>query len=129
MGMSEKPVNAKSRPGITKPTVTFGEVSEPQFRIDCKGKSAVLVLEDLGRALADAEAKGRDPLIVLEDLGLLADSVTTLIKGLCRLLVGYPRTVSFWESSGYTEAFLSVMDGQTSHEEEPPSHPPPITRM
>jgi hypothetical protein len=47
---------------------------------------------------------------VLEDLGQLRDSVATLIKGLTRLLVGYPRTVTFWEASGYTEAFLSVME-------------------
>jgi hypothetical protein len=44
----------------------------------------------------------------------------TLIKGLSRLLVGYPRTVTFWESSGFTEAFLSVMDGQSSKEQKQP---------
>lgn len=83
---------------------------ELQIRIDCDGKSAGQVLEEIDLRLADAEARERDPLIVLEDLGLLRDSVATLIKGVCRLLVGYPRAVTFWESSGYTEAFLNVME-------------------
>ena len=86
---------------------------ELQTRIACKGRSAATVLEDLSRALAEAEARQVDPLIVLEDLGLLQDSVTALIKGLSRLLVSYPRTVTFWEASGLTEAFLSVMERQT----------------
>ena len=83
---------------------------EIQTRIACKGKSASDVLDEMSRALSGAEARGADPLIVLEDLGQLQDSVATLIKGLSRLVVGYPRTVSFWESSGYTEAFLSAME-------------------
>ena len=85
---------------------------ELQCRIACKGKTAAAALDELARALADAEARQLDPLLVLEDLALLQDSVTTLIKGMSRLLVGYPRTVTFWESSGYTEAFLSVMERQ-----------------
>jgi hypothetical protein len=83
---------------------------ERQARIPCKGRTADLVLGDVRRALAASAAQGRDPLVVLEDLGQLRDSVATLIKGLTRLLVGYPRTVTFWEASGYTEAFLSVME-------------------
>ena len=86
---------------------------EIQTRIACKGRSAAAVLEDLSRALAEAEARQLDPLLVLEDLGQLRDSVTTLIKGLSRLLGGYPRTVTFWEASGLTEAFLSVMERRT----------------
>jgi hypothetical protein len=69
-----------------------------------------VVLDEVRQGLADAEAQSRDPLLVFEDLGLLQGSVASLLKGLCRLLVGYPHTVSFWESSGYTEAFLSVME-------------------
>jgi len=68
------------------------------------------VLDELAHALAEAESRRLDPLIVLEDLAALQDSITSLMKGLSRLLVGYPRTVTFWESSGYTEAFLSVME-------------------
>jgi hypothetical protein len=83
---------------------------ELMTRIACKGRAAAPVLEEVRSALAASAARDRDPLIVLEDLGLLQDSVATLIKGLSRLLVGYPRTVTFWESSGYTEAFLSVME-------------------
>ena len=98
------------------------EAKEIQVQVFCKGRSASQVLDDLARGLSEAGAKGLDPLIVLEDLGLLADSVTVLIKGLCRLLVGFPRKVTFWESSGYTEAFMSVMDAQ----EKPP--PPPQER-
>lgn len=98
---------------------------EFQVRVGCKGRAAAQVLEDLARGLAEAGAKDLDPLLVLEDLGLLADSVTMLIKGLCRLLVGYPRTVTFWESSGFTEAFMSVMDAQASPGEKPP---PPLDR-
>jgi hypothetical protein len=85
---------------------------EIQTRIACKGKSASDVLDEMSRALSDAEARGADSLIVLEDLGQIQDSVATLIKGLSRLVVGYPRTVTFWESSGYTEAFLSAMEGR-----------------
>ncbi len=86
--------------------------NELQIRIACAGKSADQALSELQTGLDEAEIQNRDPLIVLEDLGKLRDSVMTLIKGLSRLLVGYPRTVSFWESSGYTEAFLSVMEAQ-----------------
>ena len=85
---------------------------ELQRRIACKGKTAPAVLAEVGSALADAASRQLNPLIVLEDLGLLQDSVATLIKGFSRLLVGFPGTVTFWESSGYTEAFLSVMEKQ-----------------
>lgn len=91
---------------------TPGEGVEVQTRITCKGRSAPAVLDELSRALADAEVRNQDPLIVLEDLALLQDSVMNFIKGLSRLLANYPRTVTFWESSGYTEAFLTVMGGQ-----------------
>ncbi len=84
---------------------------EIQFRIGCRSKSSEEVLEELAHSLAQAAAEGRDPLIVLEDLGLLGDSITTLMKGISRRLVGYRRTVTFWERSGYTEAFLSAMEG------------------
>ena len=100
--------SGKFRLNVDRPAA--GEAAELQTRIACKGKTAAAVLEDISRALADAEARRRDPLLVLEDLGCLQDSVASLIKGLSRLLVGYPRTVTFWESSGYTEAFLSVME-------------------
>ena len=83
---------------------------ELQYRIPCRGRSSGQVLDDVARALAEAEAKDRDPLLVLEDLGLLEDSIASLIKGISRIVFGYPRTVSCWEASGYTEAFLSVID-------------------
>jgi hypothetical protein len=89
-------------------------LAEQQFRIPCKGRDVGEVLDDLVRALSSAESRNVDPLIVMEDLGLLAGSLTTLIKGLCRLLVGFPRTVTFWESSGFTEAFLSAMEPASS---------------
>lgn len=88
------------------------EPQELQIRIACGGKSSAEVLGELDRGLTDAAAAGRDPLVVLEDLGRLRDSVVAFIKGLSRMLVGYPRAVTFWESSGYTEAFLSVMELQ-----------------
>ena len=84
---------------------------EIRFRISCRARTAEEVLEDLGHSLFQASAEARDPLIVLEDLGLLGDSIATLMKGVSRRLVGYPRTVTFWECSGYTEAFLSAMEG------------------
>jgi hypothetical protein len=87
-----------------------GESPELQTRIHCSGRAAGAVLGGISRALSEAASLDRDPLIVLEDLGQLRDSVATLIKGLSRLLVDYPRNVTFWESSGYTEAFLSVME-------------------
>ena len=85
---------------------------ELQIRIPCKGRKVGAVIDDLVSALATGESRGVDLLIVLEDLGMLADSVSTLIKGLSRLLVGYPRTITFWEASGLTEAFLSAMEPQ-----------------
>ena len=86
---------------------------EFQSRIPCRGKSAGVVLEEIRSALESADQRSSHPLIVLEDLGQLQDSVTTLIKSLSRLLAGYPRPVTFWESSGYTEAFLSVIGEET----------------
>jgi hypothetical protein len=97
---------------------------ELQYRIPCRGRSSGQVLDDVARALAESEAKSRDPLLVLEDLGLLEDSITSLINGLSRLVLGYPRTVSCWEASGYTEAFLSVIDAaQNSAPSRPPQAP------
>jgi len=87
-----------------------GQAIEIQTRIACRGRSAQEVLEELRQALTEAETCNANPLIVLEDLGHLQDSVATLIKAISRLLVGYRRTVTFWKSSGYTEAFLSVME-------------------
>src|ERR1700704_6809661 len=100
-----KPKNART----DQPPVEVGEL---QVRIICSSKNAAEALEELRRGLADAAAAGRDPLVMLENLGRLQDSVVTFIKGLSRMLVGYPRAVTFWESSGYTEAFLSVMERQ-----------------
>ncbi|HEV3027043.1 MAG TPA: hypothetical protein VG457_05680 [Planctomycetota bacterium] len=100
------------------PPPDSGGPGELQFRIVCKGKSIGEVLDALVRSLSEAESQNRDPLIVLEDLGSLAGSLTSLIKGLSRLLVGYPRMVTLWESSGFTEAFLSAM--------EPPRSPRPV---
>src|SRR5688572_22158250 len=88
----------------------LSEAQELQIHIACAGKGSRETLEELERGLHDAAASGRDPLVVLEDLGRLEDSVVAFMKGLSRMLVGYPRTVTFWESSGYTEAFLSVME-------------------
>lgn len=88
------------------------EAQEVQIRIACAGRSSTEVLEELRGGLADAALHRQDPLIVLEDLGRLEDSVVAFIKGLSRMLVGYPRDVHFWETSGYTEAFLSVMEMQ-----------------
>jgi len=96
------------------------ETRELQIRISCGGKTAERVLEEVRAGMVEALAQGRDPLVVLEDLGLLEDSITTLIKGLSRVLVGYPRTVTFWESSGFTEAFMSVLEAA----QPPPPRPP-----
>ncbi len=99
------------RPDAAKKT---GEPQEIQTRISCKGRRVSDVLDEMARALSDAEVQHKDPLIVLEDLAQLADSVTGLIKGVSRLLANYPRKVTFWEASGLTEAFLSVMDGPSA---------------
>lgn len=108
------------RPGQTPPLV---KLSELQVRVACKGRSAAEALEELHLGLVEAAGSGRDPLVILEDLGQLRDSVVAFIKGLSRMLVGYPRAVTFWESSGYTEAFLSVMEFQ--HPPKPPPSPDP----
>jgi hypothetical protein len=104
--------DTKARPGSGKSSARkpLVELPELQVRISCGGKGAAQALEELRRGLVDAEGAGRDPLVVLEELGRLEDSVVTFIKGLSRMLVGYPRAVTFWESSGYSEAFLSVME-------------------
>jgi hypothetical protein len=86
------------------------EAQELQIHIACSGKSSAEALVELERGLTEAAKAKRHPLVVLEDLGRLQDSVVAFIKGLSRMLVGYPGTVTFWESSGYTEAFLSVME-------------------
>lgn len=93
-----------------KPPATGAGTAEVQIRIVCAGRSADWVLTELTKGLTQALADNKDPLIVLEDLVLLKDSVSNLLKGICRELVGYPRTVSFWESSGITEAFMSAME-------------------
>jgi len=103
--------STKVRP---KPSESGIDPDELQIRIACNGKSAADALEELRRGLADAASVGRHPLVVLEELGRLQDSVVTFVKGLSRMLVDYPGTVTFWESSGYTEAFLSVMEHQRS---------------
>jgi|SRR5436190_21476530 hypothetical protein len=84
--------------------------TELQIRIVCAGATAEQVLETLVQGLQQALQEDRDPLIVLEDLALLRGSVSTLLKGVCRAIVGYPKSVTFWESSGFNEAFLSAID-------------------
>jgi hypothetical protein len=98
-----------------------GAAAELQIRIVCAGRSVDWVLEEIHKGLRQALVEHRDPLIILEDLVLLKDSVSNLLKGVCRELVGYPRTVSFWESSGITEAFMSAMEAPTD-----PGKPPPL---
>ena len=97
-----------------------GSDTELQIRIVCAGRSVEWVLGQLHAGLCHALVDNRDPLIVLEDLVLLKDSVSNLLKGICRELVGYPRTVSFWESSGITEAFMSAMEAPPRPEGPPP---------
>jgi len=92
---------------------TAAKGAELQVRIVCAGRSADWVLGELQQGLTQALAENRDPLIVLEDLVLLRDSVSNVLKGICKALVGYPRPVSFWEASGITEAFMSAMDAPT----------------
>lgn len=106
--MSE--TTARRRPEGHSHASRNAATGELQIRIRCGGRLAPEVLGNLERDLGEAEASGRDPLVVLEELGKLRDSVATLLKGISRMLVGYPRTVTFWETSGYTEAFLSVME-------------------
>ena len=106
--------------GTAEPPITSSR--ELQLRISCNGRSSTQVLDDVSRGLAEALAKELDPLLVLEDLAKLQDSITSLIKGLSRLVYKYPRPVTCWESSGMTEAFLSVMDAAESA--RPPSEPP-----
>lgn len=93
-----------------RPSDSDSRLEELQIRIACSGKRAAEALEELRRGLADASAVGSPALVVLEELGRLQDSVVAFIKGVSRMLVDHPGTVTFWESSGYTEAFLSVME-------------------
>jgi hypothetical protein len=95
-----------------KPFDSGIDQSELQIRIACAGKTAADALDELRRGLDDAVSVGRHPLVVLEELGRLQDSVVTFVKGLSRMLVDYPGAVTLWETSGYTEAFLSVMGHQ-----------------
>jgi hypothetical protein len=84
--------------------------NEMQVRINCAGASAAQILDRLQQGLDQARTENRSPLIILEDLVLLNDSVSSLLKGICRAIAGYPRTVTFWESSGLNEAFLSAIE-------------------
>ena len=107
----------KTRPGIQPPT------GELQVRIPCGGRSSAQVLGDVERGLAEALAKDQDPLLVLEDLAKLQDSIMTFVKGLSRLVYKYPRPVACWESAGYAEAFLSIMDSVDRPAPAPASAP------
>jgi hypothetical protein len=104
-----------------KPPLTGGASPELQVRIACAGRSVNDVLTQLHQGLCQALLENRDPLIVLEDLVLLKDSVSNLLKAVCREIVGYPRTVNFWESSGITEAFMSAMEVPPSPARRPPA--------
>ena len=108
MGMTEKRPDSA---GSVRPAAPRGpSATELQVRIVCAGRSSAWVLEELGNGLRHALEQGLDPLVILEDLALLKDSVSTLLKGICKMLVGYPKTVTLWESSGYTEAFMTAME-------------------
>jgi len=111
---TKRQLDAGSGAAHSKPTLPPVSSHELQYRIPCRGRSSGQVLDDVARALAESEARNKDPLLVLEDLGLLEDSVAALIKGVSRIVYNYPRTVSCWEASGYTEAFLTVMDAAAS---------------
>ena len=112
--------HTRARP---RPDETTSSRPELQIRIACGGKSAGEVIGELRRGLADAAAAGRQPLVVLEELGRLQDSVVSFMKGLSRMLVDYPGPVTFWESSGYTEAFLSAMEQRPVSREAGPDSP------
>ena len=118
--------NIDRRPDSSRATPPAPLATELQVRIGCAGRSSAQVLEDLSSGLRQGLELGRDPLIVLEDLALLKDSVSTLLKGICTMLVGYPKTVTFWESSGYTEAFMSAMEAPAAPEEGRPAGDPSL---
>ncbi len=115
---TKRRLDAGSPAATPTPSSPPVQPNELQYRIPCRGRSSGQVLDDVARALAEAEARNRDPLLVLEDLGQLADSVASLIKGLSRIVDNYPRTVSCWEASGYTEAFLSVIEAAQNRRPE-----------
>src|SRR5438552_8878880 len=102
----------RPRPDESKSSRALADSGELQIRIACGGKKASQALEELRRGIDDAAEAGRQPLVILDEVGRLQDSVVAFIKGLSRMLVDYPGPVTFWESSGYTEAFLSVMEQQ-----------------
>ena len=117
---------AASQAGTSNPAKPPAAPLELQIRIHCAGKSSANVLEELQHGLLESLAQNRDPLIVLEELGLLRDSITNLIKGLSRMIVGFPRPVTFWESSGFAEDFLSIMEAPQRNNFQ---HPPPGTKL
>ena len=87
---TKRQLDAGSQADRSKSTSPPVGPHELQYRIPCRGRSSGQVLDDVARALAEAEAKDRDPLLVLEDLGLLEDSIASLIKGISRIVFGYP---------------------------------------
>ena len=124
MGKTEKRPDSA---GSARPAAPRGpSATELQVRIVCAGRSSAWVLEELSNGLRQALEVGRDPLVILEDLALLKDSVSTLLKGICKMLVGYPKTVTFWESSGYTEAFMSAMEAPGAPDGNAPGGGPPV---
>jgi hypothetical protein len=124
MGMTDNRPESAGSPRAAAPRGPTA--TELQVRIVCAGRSSAWVLEEMSTGLRYALEQGRDPLIVLEDLALLNDSVSTLLKGICKMLVGYPKTVTFWESSGYTEAFMSAMEAPGAPESGPCAGGPPV---
>jgi hypothetical protein len=125
MSQERKMSKIEKRPDASRATPPAPLATELQVRIVCAGRSSAWVLDELSAGLRQGLDQGRDPLIVLEDLALLKDSVSTLLKGICKMFVGYPRTVTFWESSGYTEAFMSAMESPATPEDGRSTGGPP----
>ena len=121
--------NTDKRPDTARITPPAPLATELQVRIVCAGRSSAWVLQEMSNGLRQGLEQGRDPLIVLEDLALLKDSVSTLLKGICTMLVGYPKTVTFWESSGYTEAFMSAMEAPAPPEGGRSAGDPPLFQL
>ena len=86
---------------------------ELRTRIDCRDRTAREALATLLPICLEAHVRGRRPVVIVHNLELLPDSVSRLLKGLERLADELDARIVLEDSSGLTEAFHTVMCGQS----------------
>ena len=94
-----------SRPG------TPVEPGAGPCRIDCRGRLAKEVLEEVLPHCLKARSSGGAPVLHIENLAGLGDSVIRLLKAFDRLAEDFEVRIKIADSSGLGEAFLRALEG------------------